>query len=273
MTQKFGMKAAFRGPLQVGRSGSSSNGDVTLYGYTASNYLQFDVSADKLTFLRTGVGGDSARAMVIDVDPQAGAGGFRFGGLYVDVNRASGQDFNSSWDGNPDCGLKIVSKNSAANAQDRGAVRGIDVQARNSGTNLAWAYAANFNARNDSGKEIDSLIGVQIRIEDYGEIDTEAIGLDVNMSIENDTGSPAKSAIRIRNTDASGMTAVRDVLLISHTSTNGFTNLINFAGASGEGIASGSLKDSAAADILCDARITIVWNGTTYYLPAYDTVV
>ena len=37
--------------------------------------------------------------------------------------------------------------------------------------------------------------------------------------------------------------------------------------------ASGSLKDSAAADIKCDARIAISFGGTTYYLPLYDTVV
>lgn len=35
----------------------------------------------------------------------------------------------------------------------------------------------------------------------------------------------------------------------------------------------GSLKDSAAADIACDARIKIRYNGTIYYLPLYDTVV
>jgi len=37
--------------------------------------------------------------------------------------------------------------------------------------------------------------------------------------------------------------------------------------------ATGSLKDSIAADIKCDARIQISFNGTTYYLPLYDTVV
>ena len=36
---------------------------------------------------------------------------------------------------------------------------------------------------------------------------------------------------------------------------------------------SGSLKDSDAADIKCDARIKIQYNGTVYYLPLYDTTV
>lgn len=33
----------------------------------------------------------------------------------------------------------------------------------------------------------------------------------------------------------------------------------------------GSLDDSAAADILCDMRIPVVINGTTFYLALYDT--
>jgi len=33
----------------------------------------------------------------------------------------------------------------------------------------------------------------------------------------------------------------------------------------------GTLTDSAAADIKCDARIKIQFNGTVYYLPLYDT--
>lgn len=37
--------------------------------------------------------------------------------------------------------------------------------------------------------------------------------------------------------------------------------------------ATGSLKDSTAADIKCDARIKISFNGTTYYLAGYATVV
>jgi hypothetical protein len=37
--------------------------------------------------------------------------------------------------------------------------------------------------------------------------------------------------------------------------------------------ATGSLKDSAAADIACDARIKVTIGGTVYYIPAYSTIV
>ena len=33
----------------------------------------------------------------------------------------------------------------------------------------------------------------------------------------------------------------------------------------------GTLTNSAAGDVLCDARIKIKFNGTVYYLPLYDT--
>ena len=33
----------------------------------------------------------------------------------------------------------------------------------------------------------------------------------------------------------------------------------------------GTLTDSAAGDILCDANIQISYNGTTYWLPLYNT--
>jgi hypothetical protein len=37
--------------------------------------------------------------------------------------------------------------------------------------------------------------------------------------------------------------------------------------------AAGSVKSSAGADIKCDVRVPFKYNGTTYYLPAYDTTV
>jgi hypothetical protein len=39
------------------------------------------------------------------------------------------------------------------------------------------------------------------------------------------------------------------------------------------GAASGSVKDSAGADIKCDVRIPFLVGTTTYYIPGYDTAV
>ncbi|KKM75729.1 hypothetical protein LCGC14_1387240 [marine sediment metagenome] len=247
----------------------SFDADFKVFMGNTLNYIQADYGNAKFYVLRTGAGGDSPKGIHVDVDVLAG-NGFRQGGIHISMDRALGEDV--TWDGNPDCGLKIQVNNRAANASAEGATRAIDVSARNRGANISWCNGINVGARNDSGSIASQLIGMQTRLENYGTLNTEAIGLDVNLSIENDTGSPTKTGIVIRNTDQSGMTACHEAIKISHTSTNGFTNLFNFAGASGDGIASGSLKDSDAADIKSDARITVVWNGTTYYLAAYDTV-
>jgi len=232
------------------------------------NYALFDVGLQRVKLVFSTVGGDSAQGLDIDVAPLAGAG-YRQGGINCSVARASGQSV--TWDGNPDCAIKALARNSAANASEEGAVRGIDVQGRNSGTNASWVEGASFNCRTDSGKTTGIMCGVRIRVEDYGTISTEAIGIDVNLSVEG--ASPITTGILVRSTDLSAMAAVKEVFRISHTSANGFTNLFNFAGATGDTAATGSLKGSGEADILCDARITCVFNGTPYYLPLYNTVV
>jgi hypothetical protein len=216
-------------------------------------------------------GGDSPSGFRILQECLAGTGAFRQGALNLQINRAAAQA-DTSWDGNPDAGLKIIATNRATgNSAATGAVRAFDAQARNRGTIINWVNAANLNARNDSGMTAESLWGLLIRIENYGTVNTDIVGIDVNLSDENDTGSHTKTGILVRNTDLSGQAAVNEVLKISHTSTNGFTYLLNFAGTSGESVSSGSLTDSGATDVACDARIAIVWNGTPYWLPLFNT--
>lgn len=235
-----------------------------------TSYMEFDAATGLLTVGKASVGGDSPKGMLLGVEVLAGAG-FRQGGLAMSVNRALGEDV--TWDGNPDCGIKMTVYNRAVNAANEGAVRGIDIAARNRGTNVSWCNGISAGVRNDSGGTAYQLLGISTRLENYGTLETEAIGIDVNLSIENDTGAPTKTGILVRNTDASGMGAVDEVIKVSHTSTNGFTNLFNFAGATGDVIAAGSLSDSDSANIKCDAKIPVVWNGSTYYLAAYDTAI
>jgi hypothetical protein len=244
------------------------NGEI--FSGNITSYLYVDTTNKYVKVFNTQAGGDSAKAFFVDVDVLAGAG-YRQGAIQIQIDRASGQDF--TWDGNPDCAIKILANNRAANAANEGAVRGIDIAARNRGTNISWCNAISAGVRNDSGATAYQLIGISTRLENYGTLETEAIGFDVELSIENDTGSPTKTGIRVRNTDQSGMSAINEVIKISHTSSNGFTNLINFSGATGDVIATGSLQDSDSADIKCDAKIQVLWNGVVYYLPAYDTAV
>lgn len=182
-------------------------------------------------------GSDTEKALYVDVDALAGTKGFRQGAINVSVERASDQAFAVGWDGNDDCGVKIISRNRANNldgATRIGGARALNIQARNSGTNLSWVKTMELNARNDSGKNVSELHGLHIRAENYGNVYTDIRGVDVEISDENTGGGGERMGIVIRSTDLSGMGAVDEVFKILHTSTNGFTNLINFAGATGD---------------------------------------
>lgn len=197
------------------------------------NYVLFDVSAKLVTIANSQAGGDSPKALLVDVDVLTGTAGYRQGAIQVTIDRAVGQQFTAGWDGNPDNGVKIIANNRANNldgVNEIGGIRALDAQARNRGTNLAWVKAIEFNGRNDSGCTVDSLSVVHLRAENYGTVNDSIVALDIEMSSENDTSSPTKQAILVRNTDLSGMTVVDSVLAVSNTSTNGFGALVDLTG-------------------------------------------
>jgi hypothetical protein len=219
-----------------------------------------------LTHSLSSKGGDSPCGEKWNVEALAGAGGFRQGAIQINVNRASGESV--TWDGNPDCGLKIIVTNRAANAANEGATRALDVQARNRGTNASWCNAINANVRNDSGKTAYILTGQRIRCENYGTVETELVGIDVELSCENDTGAPLKYGVRVRNTDASGMGAADAALHVSHTSTNGFAAFAHLATAVGDGAVGSTTTPTGAA-----TEALIVKIGTNLrYIPCYAAV-
>ncbi len=214
-------------------------------------------------------GGDSPKGFSIlqEVLTAAGTGGtgaFRQGALNVQLNRAAAQA-DTAWDGNPDCGVKVIATNRATgNASAEGAVRGLDVQGRNRGTNINWVNSAQFNARNDSGMIASSLWGIMIRVENYGTVNTDIVGLDINLSDEADTGGHTKHGILIRNTDQSAQAAANAAIKVSHTSTNGFTAFAELA-ASGDGYASSSSTPSSAATEALVVKI----GANLRYIPCY----
>jgi hypothetical protein len=214
-------------------------------------------------------GGDSPKGLSIyqEVLTAAGTGGtgaFRQGALNVQINRAAAQA-DTAWDGNADCGIKLIATNRATgNVAAQGAVRGLDVQGRNRGTNINWVNSAQFNARNDSAMTASSLWGIMIRVENYGTVNDDIVGLDVNLSDENDTGSHTKHGILIRNTDQSAQAAADAAIKVSHTSTNGFTAFAELA-STGDGWAASSSAVSSAATNALVVKI----NGTLRYIPCY----
>src|SRR3990167_1469220 len=130
-------------------------------------------------------GSDSAATVKIDSQPEAGVKAFRQGALQVLLTRAAAQA-DTTWDGNPDTGVNVIAKtNATGNVAAEGAIRGMSVQGRNSGTNINWILALNLNGRNDSGKTAEQIHGMDVRCENYGTVNTEIVGVDVNLSDEN----------------------------------------------------------------------------------------
>lgn len=214
-------------------------------------------------------GGDSARTMLIDSQPEAGTKAFRQGALGITLTRAAAQA-DTTWDGNPDTALNISARtNATGNAASEGAIRGLQVAARNSGTNINWVLGGNISARNDSGKQAVQLHCLDVRIENFGNVATEIVGIDVNLSDENSNVDPHdKYGIRVRNTDASGMGAVDAALHISHSSTNGFTAFAHLATNAGDGA---SASVATPAGNTTEALIVKIGSNLRY-IPCYAAV-
>ena len=234
------------------------------FGVSGSHFAVNFYPGDEKIYIFGTPSGENSRTLHIDCEPTGAE--MRRGALAIDIWRSE----SFSWAGSPDAGIKISVDSDAANASG-GAIRSIDSTARNRGADITWVHGIHAGVRNDSGSTCPELIGLSTRVENYGTMATQMVGLDVNFSCESDTGGGSKTGILVRNTDASAQTAVDEVLKISHTSTNGFTYLVNFAGATGESVSTGTLTQSGAGNVLCDARIACVWNGTPYYIALYDT--
>jgi hypothetical protein len=222
-------------------------------------------------------GGDSPQLLDLNVTALTGTSGFRQGAINVSLTRAAGQEFIATWDGNADEAIKVVSRNSGNNLDGVtriGAVRALNVQARNSGTNLSWVKTIEANARNDSGKNVSDMVGMHLRMENYGNIMTSSTAIDLELSDENLTQSQSRTGILIRNTDASGMAAVNQVFKVSHTSTNGFTYLFHFNAATGDTFTAGDVAphaDPSASHMGADGYLTVLVNATPYYIPCYNS--
>ena len=214
-------------------------------------------------------GGDRPSGLRILQEVLAGTGAFRQGAFNLQLNRAAAQA-DTTWDGNPDCGLKLIATNQATgNVASEGAIRGADIQARNRGTNINWVNAMNLNARNDSGKQAVSLWGLMIRVENYGNVGTDIVGIDVNLSDENANVDPHTThGILIRNTDQSGMPAADAAIKVSHTSTNGFDAFAELATNSGDGAVASTTTPTGAATEALIVKI----GANLRYIPCYAAV-
>ena len=225
-----------------------------------------------LTFLYSKAGGDSPKGFAVVAAALGGAKGLRQGAANIGVTRTAVNPFIATWDGNPDTALKMLARNYGNNldgATRIGGQRALDIQARNSGNNLSWVKTMELNARNDSGKNVSQLAGLHIRCENYGNIYTDNIALDVEMSDENTTQSQERIGVQVRNSDGSGMPAVNAAFKIKHTSTNGFTNFLKLGSATGDSYTAKATAVAALGSTLGYLLVDI--NGTPGRIPVFDT--
>ncbi len=246
--------------------------DVIFFAGDTLNSLLIDVGGQVVTISSSVAGSGSARALLVDCDPLAGTDGFRAGAIGITMDRAIGQDFAGGWDGNPDTAFRVRQANRAVNAVSRGAAQGIDIEGRNRDNGIvAWARGGFISGRNDNLGEVDNLWGLFIRCENNGQINTEAIGLDVDMSIDDDTGNPTTTAIRIRSNGIVAPAILDQVFLISHAQANGWDNLFYFNAVTGDCVEAGTLTKSGAGDVECDFRAKCSVNGVDYWIPMFNT--
>lgn len=213
-------------------------------------------------------GGDGVRGLYVEQEVLSGTKAFRQGAFALYLDRGA-DEADATWDGNPDCAFKLGATNRATgNSSAEGAVRGADINARNRGLHINWVNAANMNARNDSGGTASSLTGLMIQAENYGTVNDSIVGLDVNLSDENDTGSHTLRGILVRNTDQSAQTAADSALAVSHTSTNGFDAMLEAVAATGDGVVASVNSPSGNTTHALMIKIA----GTVYYVPVYAAV-
>ena len=254
---------------------------------TANRWRGHNTFSGRLTITRSGPGGGGEYMTNIVLKPLAVTRladgvqkycGFRNGALNIQVIRESAQAFAATWDGNPDEGLKIIARNygnGLDGATRIGAARALNLQARNSGTNISWVKTVEVNARNDSGKNVNELHGVHIRAENYGNIYTDVRGLDIEMSDENLTQSQERMGLIIRNTDMSHQAVVNEVFKVIHTAWNGsngnegFDKLFHFGADTGDTVVANTHAiDGHALAFIAKCKM----NATDGYLPFFAAV-
>jgi hypothetical protein len=202
--------------------------------------------------------------------------GARQGVIAISLERPN-TSILASWDGNPDCALKISAVNKA-NSVANGGTRAIDASARNrdAGTE-SWINCAYLTAENSANTIVTSEVA-RLIMKNNGIVSTNHLGLIVQdtsqgsgpentVAIQVTTGTIAPAtgirnkAIEVTDADSTGWT--NGISL----SGSHLTNVLDFSAADG----SNGAKDSAACATtsVSDGAIRIDVNGTPMYVPYY----
>lgn len=252
-------------------------GTLKCRGPAGDLFLLLSSSAQTLTISRSTT--ENQKVVDITSSPTDVTHGVRQGALYISVNRAAGYPTAGSWDGNPDCGLKIQASNRAANAVGLN-VRGFDVNARNRDSGVATAVNGGYiTAENSTGTGgVTDVVGLEVHSKNNAVASGNVMGLRVYDESQSGTGT--NYAVSIDCTNDSAFTREFCVHINSGASsgwTNGLTfdgnvtNALDFVDSDGTNSATYSAGHYATLGAI-DGKIKVDIGGNTLYLPCYVSI-
>lgn len=162
------------------------------------------------------------------------AAGVRQGLLNVNITRASTNAL-TSWDGNKDIAAKINAYNYAANGTN-GAVEGLEILARNTGTGATCSLVKGLNitAENKTGAgTVQTMQSAMITMKNNGVVATSNYGLEIQDESQG-TNPSATYPLRISTSTinpASG--ALTAAINLATKNTAGFSHAFYFENGSG----------------------------------------
>lgn len=263
--------------INVGVDGAGM--DFKLFGDTASSYMLWDQSADKLAIVQVASSGDSSKALELSVSPVSTTAGIRQGALSVSMSRSASYAW-ATWDGNPDCGVKIGITNRSVSGSN-GAIRGLDINARNrGGGTLSWINGCYITAEHstDAGTLAANLIAGEFHSKANGVVTGDVVGVRIYDESQSSTGT--SYALQINCTNDSPFarefcihinTPAASVWTNGVTFDGNITNALDFADTDGTNAATYSAAHYASLGAI-DGKIKIDIGGNTLYIPCYVSI-
>jgi hypothetical protein len=201
----------------------------------------------------------SISCLELNTDPAPVQAAARQGVIGVTGTRPTTFPF-VTWDGNPDTGMKMVITNAAANTIARGAVRGLDIQARNKGSVATCSYLnAIYATAENANNTISQMYVGQLNMKNSGVV-TDNYGLviqDQSQGTSTNTYPLRITTGTINPASGARMAAIN----IASKDTVGFTNLIYAESATLDCAVVGGSMGAVAGYF----KVNV--NGTDYKIP------
>lgn len=241
--------------------------DVKFLGPTASDYMLWDESANKLLITGNLAAYDET-VLSVETAPTSVTQGARNGA----VNFTSRRDiaWTSGWDGNADIGLKVLQYNYSVSTL-YGRIEGMEVLARNRTGSCAQIHGAYITAENYNGAgAVGTIIGLEVHSKGNG-VTTTAVKA---LRIMDESGSSTGTHYGIEITTGDGAFYRAHGIMFDSNAAAGWTSAISFASAARVT----NLFSIDAAAGFCNATavggsngsLDFLIGGVTHHIPYYD---